>query len=480
MSKKQPKILLLIGLLVAGLLVRTYKINSPIADWHSWRQADTAAVARNYLKNGIDLLYPKFDDLSSIPSGISNPKGYRFVEFPIYNLAHLEAYKISRVFNIPLNFEGSGRLTSAVFWLLGGIFLYLTVKKLTNWKTAVFSLFFFLFLPFNIFYSRTILPDPSMVFFALTSVYFLTHWQTKKELALFLFSIAFSALAVLTKPYAIFILVPSWAVIFYQEKKISKAAIMVFFSALPFLLWRYWIRQFPEGIPANKWLLNAGGMRFKPAWWRWLFYERLAKLILGGWGTGLLALGLVRKINKNILLFFGWLVGGLAYLIIFARGNIQHDYYQIILAPTVAVFLALGVDLITSLPKNLASKWKGWLAVLALTSFTMLFSGYQIKDYYQINHPEIVAAGKKADQILPAGAKVIAPYGGDTAFLYQTNRQGWPVDIYSLEEMNQLGATHYVSVNLDEQAKKLADHCQVLDKNESWIIIDLSGCENEK
>ncbi len=47
-------------ILIVGLVVRLYRINEPLADWHSWRQADTAAVTREYVKNGIDLLRPRY------------------------------------------------------------------------------------------------------------------------------------------------------------------------------------------------------------------------------------------------------------------------------------------------------------------------------------------------------------------------------------------------------------------------------------
>ena len=48
--------LVCIALLAIG--ARMYHLNYPIADWHSWRQVDTAAVARNFLKWGIKPLYP--------------------------------------------------------------------------------------------------------------------------------------------------------------------------------------------------------------------------------------------------------------------------------------------------------------------------------------------------------------------------------------------------------------------------------------
>ncbi len=34
----------------------------------------------------------------------------------------------------------------------------------------------------------------------------------------------------------------------------------------------------------------------------------------------------------------------------------------------------------------------------------------KVKGYYQINHPEIIEAGKEIDKITPKDARVIAPY----------------------------------------------------------------------
>jgi hypothetical protein len=83
---------IIVGLIImVALVVRLYKIDTPLADFHSWRQADTASVARNYVKNGINLMLPTFDDLSNVQSSFENPRGYRMVEFPLYNAAIAEA-----------------------------------------------------------------------------------------------------------------------------------------------------------------------------------------------------------------------------------------------------------------------------------------------------------------------------------------------------------------------------------------------------
>src|SRR3989344_9203010 len=87
---KNKKLIPILAIITAfmGLLVRLYKIGNPVADWHSFRQADTASVTRVYAEEGINLLIPRYHDISTTQSGLFNPEGYRFVEFPIFNAIH--------------------------------------------------------------------------------------------------------------------------------------------------------------------------------------------------------------------------------------------------------------------------------------------------------------------------------------------------------------------------------------------------------
>src|SRR5579859_7077577 len=158
-SIKNVSYLILAGIILVGFIVRLYRFDNPIADWHSWRQADTSAVSRNFVNKGFDILHPRFDDLSNVPSGKDNPNGYRFVEFPIYNIAQAGLYKIFGYFTL----EEWGRLVTNIVSLFSIFFLYKIVQKHINPLAGFFSAFFLAFIPFNIYYSRTILPDPSMV-----------------------------------------------------------------------------------------------------------------------------------------------------------------------------------------------------------------------------------------------------------------------------------------------------------------------------
>src|ERR1700691_4504712 len=87
-------LLILILILLGGFLVRFYRFDNPIADWQGWRQADTGAVSRNFVQHGFDLLHPRMNNISNVQSGLDNPQGYFFAEFPIYNATSASLYLI--------------------------------------------------------------------------------------------------------------------------------------------------------------------------------------------------------------------------------------------------------------------------------------------------------------------------------------------------------------------------------------------------
>jgi hypothetical protein len=468
---------LILGL---GFGVRLYKIGNPVADWHSWRQADTASVARIYLDEGIDFLRPRYYDISSIQTGIYNPKGLRMVEFPLYNVFHALLAQ-----NFPaLDFTTWGRLVSILASIFSAFFLFLIGKRFINKWGGLLAAFFFLFIPYNIYFSRVILPEPLAVALGLASIWlFILYIDQDKKLPLFASGILF-ALSTLIKPFTFFYSLPLFylAVQKYGLKQILKKRELLIFADLaiiPFFVWRIWINRYPVGIPHFSWTFNGDHIRFKPAFWYWIFSERLGHLILGGWGLIPFSLGILKFAKKNLFSHFFFL-GMLFYVTIFATASVRHDYYQIFLIPAVALLLAQGSIYLwdfgeDALHRNFS---RGFLA---FATFIMLISGWlQVKGFYQINHPEIIAAGDALDQIAPKDALVIAPYNGDTAFLYQTKRFGWPVVEESFDQVIAKGADYFVTVNFaDPDTKYVKERFKVLVETSQYLIVDLHQ-ENPK
>ena len=488
MKKNEKLYLILLSIiLLLGFALRLYRFDSPVADWHSWRQADTSAVSRNFVKNGFDILHPRFDDLSNVPSGFDNPKGYRFVEFPLYNIKQAFLFKAIGT----LTLEEWGRAISIFASILTALFLYFIVSRHSNNQIGLLSAFFYACIPYNIYYGRTILPDTTMVMAILGGTYFFDLWIEKKSkiknqkskinfkyknLLYFLLSLIFTASALLLKPYALFFTLPMVALAYskFGLGSIKKWQLWVFaiLSILPLIWWRNWISQYPEGVPVNEWLFNGNGIRFRPAFFRWILYERVTKLISGYLGVIILAMG-VWKIGKleQWKFFASFLVSSALYVAVFATGNVQHDYYQILIMPTIAIFLAIGSYYLYYLTFKKQPIGK---IVLVISLASLFWFGWmQVKDYFNINNRSIIAAGAAVDKLTPKDAKVIANYSGDTSFLYQTKRQGWANFQNPLPEMIQKGADFLIMVNPTEEDIIFGKTYKIVDHTKEYVIFDL-------
>lgn len=469
----------LISLLILGFILRLYKFSEPVADWHSFRQSDTAAVSRIFVNEGYNLLYPKYFDLSNVQSGLDNPNGYRFVEFPIYNFLHAFLFK---TFGF-LSFDQWGRLINIFASLVTAFVIFSLLRKYISNFAGYTGLICYLFLPFSIFYSRVILPDILMTTSIMLGVYFFDKYLEKnklkrKTIIFYLLSLFFTSVSFLLKPFSLFFTLP-FIYLSYNKfgiKMLYKWQLYLFatIAVIPFAAWRNWISQFPEGIPASSWLFNGNEIRFRPAFFRWIFFERITKLIFGYFGIIFLAASLFELKSKKILLFLSFGLSSLIYLFVIATGNVQHDYYQIIIIPTLCMFSGIGAEVIFKFVSKKINKYFGLAFIVTIFGLTFYLSWIQVKDYFNINDRSMVAAGNKANETLPKDAVIIAPYDGSTVLLNLSQRRGWPVFQNSIEELIEKGANYLVIANPTESDfSGFGKQYEIIDSSEDYLILKL-------
>ncbi len=472
--------LILFLIVLFGLGLRLYKIDSPIADWHAWRQADTAAVARDFYQHGYNPFLPHYNDMMPVAernkAGIipHNPHHYRLVEFSIYPTIVYLGYLINGGVT-----EWIARLVSVLFSLGSIVLVYFITIRYYSRFVGLLAAFLMAVLPYNVYFSRVILPEPSLIFFCLATMLFVDRWIWQGKKSDMVISLVMGIAAFLTKPMAVFYLLP--LLVSYRQRygkwwpipiKYWLWAVIV---VAPLLAWRIWIQQYPEGIPASNWLYNGNGIRLKPSWWHWLFEVRLGQQILTIFGWTLLIFGVIAPVAKKSVIFHWWLLSMLGYLIVFATGNVQHDYYQVLIVPPLVIMVARGFEMLWSKDGNIFSVW-GYRLVAVICLTLMIYFGYQhAKGLYQINNNLIVIAGQAADKILPENARVLAPNGGDSSLLYYVNRPGWGMIPLPVDEMiRDYGATHVVSLANDSQTADLRAKYQVLNSDDNFWIIDLT------
>ncbi len=470
--------LLITFLLLIALIFRLYKINIPLADFHSWRQADTAAVARNFINNGFDLLHPQYDDLSNVQSGIDNPQGLRMVEFPLYNALFAYLFKLFPFFTL----EVWGRLTTIFFSLIIIFIIYYLVLNEKNRLSAFFASFIYAVYPFFVFYSRVILPETTALALAMLAIFFLYISNNKKNLLQVLFSILsliFFSLSLLIKPTTIFFIFPLFYLFFkrYQLKILFNPIFYLYFilAVTPMVSWRLYIQNFPQAIPANEWLItsiNTGnGLQkifFKPAFFRWIFFERINNLIFGGYLTVFFILGVLAKNKKYFL--FSFLLSILSYLFVFQGGNVQHDYYQTLILPTLAIFSGLGINFVFE-NKKIINQFLAIIITFFIISYSWFISYYLVKDHYHYSQ-ELIQQANILKSLTSPEDKIITDRMGDTTLLYLSERRGAPAIYKDPKDLKNLGYKYLITSNAQE-IENLKNTYKIIFENDKFVIFQL-------
>jgi len=447
---KKDAILLFVILCIA-LALRLYKVNIPLADWHSWRQVDTAAVARNFATGDFNVMLPRYDDLSSIQSGTYNPEGYRFVEFPLYNAIFGAMYKYLPI--VPV--EVYGRLTTILFSLIIISIIYYFALREHSRIAAIGAAIIYSTFPFFVYYSRVVLPETTAISFVFMAIFIAYLWaQSKQKFAplLLLISGVCAALSILVKPTVIFYFLPIAYAFFikYRFKFLKKPAPYVYLASVlvPFILWRMWISKYPEGIPGFEWLLTSvntyEGQKmifFRPAFFRWILHERILLLIMGGYGALLPILGLIEKSRKTLLVPMITLAA-FTYLLTFQGGNVQHDYYQTVILPALALLGGIGIARLLHSSEHNQSLIINIIVVIFIVGFSWTMSFYKIKDYYLYSE-DLVNIGKIIQTLTPPNSKIVTDRDGDTTLLYLANRKGMPAVIEDLGVLKEKGMQYF-------------------------------------
>ena len=172
-------------------------------------------------------------------------------------------------------------------------------------------------------------------------------------------------------------------------------------------------------------------------------------------------------------LYAMWWLGILAYFSVMASGNVQHDYYQVMAIPIIVITLARGLLIAEGALLKLLPRLKQNLVPAVGLLLSALISWHYVGGYFNVNHWEYVEAGKVVDQLTPENALVIAPAFGDTTFLFQTNRTGWPIG-FEIQDKIAKGATHYITTSYDDEARMLEQNYTTMVKTEKYLLLDFT------
>ena len=191
------RLIIILLLFAVAFSIRLYKIGEPPLDFSPIRQYQNAHIARGIFYEANDSITEEKKHIAKI-----NKERMGFVLEPrIVENAAVLGYRMTGAERLWIP-----RLLSSIFWSIGGIFLYLTARMLFSFRVSVFTAIFYLFLPYSILSSRSFQPDPLMVMLMLGGIYGIMRYDERQSISNFVGAAFVAAVAVLVKPYCVFII----------------------------------------------------------------------------------------------------------------------------------------------------------------------------------------------------------------------------------------------------------------------------------
>lgn len=433
----------LLFLMALALIPRLYNLNSPVIGVHSWRQADTAAIARNFYE--ALLAHPgqllTFFGCFAYPQVDWGGGGYAETEFPLYPAL------VSLIYRVFGPHEIYARGLSVIFSLIGLYFLYKLIELCFDRSIAFWSALFYAILPLSVFYSRTVQPESLVIMSSLGGLYFFKRWLRHDHQRIDLFvSWIFVAIATLLKVLPIVYL--GLPLLFLASLK---------FKYKLFLRWDLWLYALGIFGVTAVWYIHAHnifldtGLTFgfwsgdtdRYSWTSllslkyWLdiiFRVMVRHFAVLGFFVALIGLTYRRQKAEDWMWEVG-LVGSFLAGALAPTSSYVHEYYQLPVMFFGVVFIGKVCARVFDphRAKNYPSKNKRWqqpalataLALTVVTGSAIYTIDYMLPE--NTANSTVYLLSELVDKYTPSDAKLLTTTGGDPTLLYLSHRKGWMI-----------------------------------------------------
>lgn len=432
--------------LATGL--RLVQIQAPILGVHSWRQADTAGLARNFHEHHLPLWLPQVDW-----GGAGS--GFAETDFPLYSYAVAQLYGLFGVHEV------LARLLSLVCSIGALVLVQRLGTRLLGQRAGWWGGLTFAVVPLAVFYGRSVQPEALLLLAASLTLERGVAWHDHgrpRDLALVGLGLGLASLI---------------------------KVLPLLWLGLP-LLWLGWCRHGLRVLRRpGPWLVLLGVVAATVLWYAHAHaLYRSTGLSFGFWGAkasryswaDLLGPGywldvLLRFVVRGLAvlglvpLVMGWramptapearilpiglgsvlLAGALAP----ASSHI-HEYYQLPLLLFACPLVGLGCTRLAEAGRPALRRLLPLgLGLLLATSLVILSVDYWARERPATDPTWALA--QRVRQETPAGALLVSVTGGDPTLLYLSHRKGWlqqpeAVDAALLRQRQLEGATHVVGL----------------------------------
>ena len=338
-SSRAARTFALILIFGAALAIRLYDLTDLPLDFHPTRQLVSFIKARGY--------YYK-----TKPAGVSAAEVRTAVRFGKLK-ADIEPTILENLVAFTYRFTGEqvwvARIYSSLFWLIGGIFLFLLARDFVSFEGAIVSTTYYLFFPYAILGSRSFQPDPLMIMLLLAFWWTFSRWVYFPTWMHAILSGLIGGLAIFIKfSAAFFVIGGALGLVLsrftlrevFRNIQVWVIALLGILPAAIYLVYGMFIRGD---------LASQFSGRFVPALffspYNYLQWEVKMSIAVGGIFVmlGLLSFFLIKDRRLRIFLYGLW--GSYILFGLFFNYHIAtHDYYHLPFIPIVGLSLALLGD----------------------------------------------------------------------------------------------------------------------------------------
>lgn len=427
-----------------SILAHCPGLSSPLLDYHYHRQANTAAIARNYREDGLPFLRPRID-------WNGDDRGRAATEFPLY------MWLVGLLWPLFGLGELWGRLLSCLFSAAAAVLLSRFLEGWMEPEPAFWSGCLFSLLPVEIYFGRTVQPDALALFCGIACLHALDRALApaqgsppgKRRLYGFA-AVIFCALSIGHKlPYAYLLAVCAALAWARRGKACLRNPRLWAFPLLvlwPVCAWYLYARSGAYVVPTAK-ASYWGILEYSKLPYHVFFQlaSRFPELTATYPGLLLFALG-VRELSfrRKIGFFAAWWSCVLAYVVLGGGYTFHHEYTALPWAPVNAAFMGMGLWVLRGKARDAA----GALRPLALAGLAALVLGMpahaalRIKHWYRLSHPGLPAWKHIVDRLGPKDDLFLCNERASSLYLFYIGRRGWSWDLDELGpgELRQVDA----------------------------------------
>lgn len=409
--------------LLLGCLARAATFQSPLFDFHAWRQTDTATIARNFYRGSLNPLHPQIDTRGAQADG-GVETGFEILAFLVALLARLVGFH-----------DHLGRLVSAMSFPLAGLLLYRFARDRYGPAVGISTVWIYAFgCALSMFIDRAFMNESLLALLSILSLRAAQQYLAGRPRSLITLIVASVLIAIIKPPY-----LAIWPAIagLFAERHGWRA----------FGRWEIWLAVAADLFAMALWFTHAHAMFARTGLtfgvadklfdanllfsWEYarLLFSRFIRDLLGPIALVAAVYGLGRSLAERRIAEAGGVLGFVLYLIVATGGNYHHNYYQLQVIPIAAVLAGLGtVSWINELGDRRgwgrATRLYGATTITALCVLSAFVRSVNFHSWYELGADRVQACADLRPRLAPDDLVAFFGYLSPD-ILYCLDRRGW-------------------------------------------------------